>query len=225
MNHILIIDDDQTLAELLQKLFNNNGFKAIFCTNPKNAQILLEYISFDALIVDHMMVEQNGIEFLQDIREKNIIIPALMLTAVDEINNKISALTNLADDYVNKPFNSQELILRVKNLIKKQGVIAPSETVNIGALSFNMTSGALRIDNKDIVLSSLELDIFKILAKNINKPLDKEEILIQLGRHINETNLSSLNVSIMRLRKKIEDTEHPKYIKTLRGKGIILVSG
>ncbi len=222
---VLIIDDDEKICDLLTKLFVNNGFIVFYSLNANDARKLIKYISFNALIVDHMMPNENGIDFIDSLRTDNINIPAIILTAVDDINNKIHAFNKGSNDYLSKPFNSQELLFRVKNLLKIRYNTKNSSQniITCGDITFNKLNNSLKINNKEINLSTLESDIFKIFINNVNKIIYKENILNELGKQLNENNLNTLNVNIMRLRKKLE-CNTKKYIKTIRGKGFILSS-
>ncbi|MFL1780389.1 Response regulator transcription factor [Candidatus Hepatincolaceae symbiont of Richtersius coronifer] len=224
---VLIVDDDIKICDLLQRLFINNNIKALYTTTPHEARILIKYLKFDALVVDYMLGEENGIDFIYSLHNQRIFTPSLMLTAVDEINNKIDALTKGADDYLTKPFNSQELILRINKIVKRnlEVTYGASNIIQVKDLVYNTDNNSLKIKDIPINLSSNEEEIFKILIANINKTIYKEEILQILSKPVNETNLHTLNVAIMRLRKKIEGSgSYNKYIKTVRGKGFALVN-
>ncbi|MDR0484330.1 MAG: response regulator transcription factor [Alphaproteobacteria bacterium] len=220
---ILIVDDDEKIGDLLSKLFTNNDFVAFSVLSADDARKLIKYISFNALVIDYMMPKENGIDFISSLHANNINIPSIMLTAVDDVDNKILALNGGANDYLSKPFNSQELLLRVKNLFKiRYNTTDDSQDIILcGDIAFNKINNSLKINNELINLSSLETEIFKIFINNINKIIYKEDILKEQGKPLNESNLNTLNVNIMRLRKKLENGSK-KYIKTIRGKGFIL---
>ena len=220
--HILIIDDDLKICTLLQKLFHNNNYIALYALNAFEAKEILQYLKFDVLIVDYMMPEQNGIDFIKEIRKKNVQTPALMLTAIDEINNKLNALSNGLEDYLIKPFNSQELLLRIKNLIDRKNNDNP--IISTANLIFNTYNGLLKINNEVVDLTTGEEDLLKVLVSKANVVLSKEDILEILQKDINENNINALNVNITRLRKKLESNpDDPQYIKTIRNKGIMFI--
>ncbi len=225
MKQILIVDDDSTICSLLYQLFSENNFISFYATDIDEANTIINYIAIDCLLVDYMMPKQNGIDFLKNLKLNNIIIPSIMLTAIDDINNKLTALEYASDDYLSKPFNSKELLLRVNNLIKKDidFIYGNSSHIQIGELMFDIKNLSLKIKDKEIMLSDQEVQILMIFVNNINEILTKEFILKGLSKPITQSNLNSLNVSIMRLRKKIEkDIHNPKYIKTIRNKGFVL---
>ncbi len=220
--HILIIDDDLKICTLLQKLFHNNNYIALYALNAFEAKEILQYLKFDVLIVDYMMPEQNGIDFIKEIRKHNVKTPALMLTAIDEINNKLNALSNGLEDYLIKPFNSQELLLRIKNLIDRKNNDNP--IINTANLIFNTYNGLLKINNEVVDLTTGEEDLLKVLVSKANVVLSKEDILEILQKDINENNINALNVNITRLRKKLESNpDDPQYIKTIRNQGIMFI--
>ena len=220
--HILIIDDDLKICTLLQKLFHNNNYIALYALNAFEAKEILQYLKFDVLIVDYMMPEQNGIDFIKEIRKHNVKTPALMLTAIDEINNKLNALSNGLEDYLIKPFNSQELLLRIKNLIDRKNNDNP--IISTANLIFNTYNGLLKINNEVVDLTTGEEDLLKVLVSKAYVVLSKEDILEILQKDINENNINALNVNITRLRKKLESNpDDPQYIKTIRNKGIMFI--
>lgn len=219
---ILIIDDDTELCQLIKQLFETNGYSAFVANNTINALDFLHYINFHAIILDYMMPKQNGIEFLHTLKQEKITIPVLMLTATNEIDNKIDALTLGAQDYLTKPFHPKELILRVNNLIKIQNSYYYSnEIIAFGNFKFNKNNNTLTYQGTPIALSSLETDILLLLVSNLNQVVTKEDMLKALNKPLNENNLNTLNVNIMRLRKKIE-VNGEKILTTIRGKGFIL---
>lgn len=200
---ILIIDDDDEICKLIKQLFENNGYTVFVANNTIDALDFLHYINFHAIILDYMMPKQNGIEFLHTLKQNKITIPVLMLTATNEINNKLDALTLGAQDYLTKPFHPKELILRINNLIKMQNSYYYSnEVIAFGNFKFNKNNNTLTYKGAPIALSSLETDILLLLVSNLNQIVTKEDMLKALNKPLNENNLSTLNVNIMRLRKK-----------------------
>jgi two-component system phosphate regulon response regulator OmpR len=150
MKQILIIDDDETICTLLYQLFSENNFFAFYATDIDEANILISYIAMDCLLVDYMMPKQNGIEFLKNLKQNNIMIPSIMLTAIDDIDNKLTALEYASNDYLSKPFHSKELLLRVNNLIKKDVdiIYGNSSSIQIGELLFDMQNLSLKIHKR-----------------------------------------------------------------------------
>ena len=219
MFHIIIIDDDNRIRDLLEKYLEKNNFIVFTASNTKEARKLMDKYIFDLMIVDNMMPEENGIEFLTDIRSKNNNTPAIMLTALGEIENRIEGLSAGADDYLAKPFEPKELILRINNILKRVTVINEN-IINFDNLKFYIDKKELHDkDNNIIKLTDAELKILDIFIKNKNKPLSREE-LSSLCNGIDER---SIDVQITRLRKKIEnDPKNPKFLKTVRYRGYML---
>lgn len=219
MAHILIIDDDDKIRELLEKYLTKNGFIVFTASNTKEARNLIDKYVFDLMIVDNMMPEENGIEFLTDIRLKNNLTPAIMLTALGEIENRIDGLSAGADDYVSKPFEPKELILRINNILKRT-IKKDNNIINLNNFKFYIDKNELYDENNNLVkLTFAENKILTIFIENKNIVLTREK-LCELCNGIDER---SIDVQITRLRKKIEnDPKNPRFLKTIRYKGYLL---
>ena len=220
MFHLLIIDDDDRIRNLLEKYLEKNNFIVFTAANTKEARALMEKYVFDLMVVDNMMPEESGIEFLSDIRAKNNDTPAIMLTALGEIENRIEGLSAGADDYLAKPFEPKELILRINNILKRIVVKIDQNIINFNNLKFYKNKNELYDkENNLIKLTDTETKILNIFIENKNKTLSREE-LCKLCNGIDER---SIDVQITRLRKKIEnDPKNPRFLKTIRYKGYLL---
>lgn len=221
MTHLLVIDDDDRIRELLEQYLEKNNFIVFTANNTKEARKLMNKYIFDLMVVDNMMPEENGIKFLTDIRSKNNLTPAIMLTALGEIENRIEGLSAGADDYLSKPFEPKELILRINNILKR--TIKEDNSNNIisfNNLKFYIDKNELYDENNNLVkLTDAENKILNIFIKNKNIVLTRER-LRELCNGIDER---SIDVQITRLRKKIEnDPKNPKFLKTIRYKGYLL---
>ena len=216
--HILVIDDDDRLRLLLKQYLSKNKFKVSTCPNIEKANILLQEFSFDIIILDVMMPGKTGIEFLLE-KDNNIKTPVLLLTALDQITDKIKGLKSGADDYLTKPFEPEELLLRINNILKRTTI---SKKQNIKFLEF----GDYKWDNllkrltkkgKYIHTTTLENELLSIFSNNIGSYLNRLELSKSLKINSSSRNI---DVGITRLRKKIEDNpKNPQYILNARGKG------
>jgi len=213
--HILVVDDDRRIRELLKQFLNKNGFFVTASADTSEARKEISKFLFDLMVVDLMMPNESGIEFLINIRKNGNITPAIMLTAMDDIENKTQCFENGCDDYLVKPFEPKELILRIKNILNRNGV--NKSDCRFGNYIFNFDKRSLTKNGELIYLTDIETKLLNILCKNLNKPLTREELLFD------DLNERSIDVSIARLRKKIEeDSKKAKFLRTVRNKGYIL---
>lgn len=213
---ILVVDDDKRIRELLQQLLEKNGFTISISANTTEARQELEKTKFDLIVLDLMMPNESGIEFLKDLREnEDINIPAIMLTAMGDIDNKVKCFENGCNDYLVKPFEPKELILRINNLLKKN---KPKKGLcKFGDFVFDFEKQILIKNKESVYLTDIETKLLNLFCENINETLSREELLIE---GLNER---SIDVSVARLRKKIEtNSRTPKYLRTIRYKGYIL---
>jgi len=219
--NILIIDDDKRLRELLEEYLIEKNYKIYLCDDFTSGKDIIEYFIFDLIIIDRMMPSGDGINLVNTIKEKSNT-PVILLTAMGEAENKIKGLKIGADDYVSKPFEPEELYLRIENLLKlfdqKKEKIT---SVFFGNYTFNLNTTQLQKSGETIYLTEGEN---KLLLKLINKKNNivlREELAEQ---DYDETELRKVDVQITRLRQKIESNpKQPHFIKTIRGKGYKLV--
>jgi len=223
MQHkILIIDDDTRLRNLLGKYLADNNFEVVLAKDTAEADNFLANETFDLLIVDVMMPNENGFDFTGRFRQK-YQTPIIMLTARGEPDDRIKGLENGADDYMPKPFEPKELLLRINNILRRKisdiKTIATKNIVNFGNFSFNLSDLRLKKLQEFIHITENDARILKILAQHQGEVVSRNSLSEQLGG-IDER---SIDVSVTRLRKKIESNpKQPHYLQTIRNHGYIL---
>ena len=224
LKHILVIDDDTRLRSLLQRYLREQGFQVSAVKGARDAESLLEYYKIDLMIVDIMMPEITGTEFLQKIRDENNLTPVILLTAMGEASDRINGLECGADDYIATPFEPKELVLRINNILKRT-VRAKEQSSKLifNEIYYDLNKGELAsFDGKIIHITPVERLLLNFLGKKTGEVYTRDELAEMLG--VTE-NLRTVDVQITRLRKKIEkDTKNPRYLQTIRGKGYMLIS-
>ncbi len=220
-NHILCIDDDNKIRELISKFLNKNNFFVSSSADALEANYLINFFSFDLIILDIMMPKINGIQFLETFRKNNKKTPILMLSALDEIDKKIRTYKKGCDDYLVKPFEPVELILRINKLLSPRVGNKINQKIIFGDFEFDSNLQELRNNEKLIKLTHKESLILDFLGKNLNKSVNRNELAKILN--IKEDS-RSVDVFITRLRKKIENLDGSSFLKTIRGKGYMLKS-
>ena len=216
--HILVVDDDEGIRNLVKKYLNENNYLINTASNAEEAQRKIKIISFDIIILDIMMPGKSGLQFLNDIK-KIIDTPVILLTAKGEAKERIEGLETGADDYLAKPFEPKELLLRIKNILSKTIKKNLVRIIKFGNIKIDFTKLLIIKNGKEYKINSTEK---KILEKMINQP-GKIFNRIEISKFINLGKERSIDVIITRLRKKIEiDSKNPKYLQTIRGTGYVL---
>lgn len=231
--HILVIDDDERLRLLLSRYLKENGLVVSEAKDVPEARKLLKLFDFGALIVDVMMPGENGMDFTAELKKTNSV-PVLMLTAMGEPQNRISGLECGADDYLTKPFEPKELLLRIQNVLKrsagqvKSGGLSGSaatgqdDILSFGECSYNTSSSELFKAGEKVRLTPVEDALLAMFVASLGRILSREEIVKNLS---GDNSPRSIDVQITRLRSKIEkDSKIPRYLQTIRGKGYILLT-
>ena len=220
-NSILLVDDDQRLRELLRDYLSEKNFNVYTSQDFLEAKEILNYFIFDLIILDRMMPSGDGIDLIGHIKHRSDT-PVIMLTAMGEDNNKIQGLKTGADDYVAKPFEPEELYLRIENLLKLYENINQFDLrVGFGEYIFDIKTNSLKINNQELYLTEGENNLLLKLVNKRNDILSREELA---DKEFDESELRKVDVGITRLRQKIENTpKYPQFIKTIRGKGYMLV--
>lgn len=219
--HILCIDDDDKIRQLISKFLMKNNFLVSSSQNVLEAEKLLTFYKFDLIILDIMMPKISGITFLESFRKKNDQLPVLMLSALNNINKKVITYRKGCDDYLVKPFEPLELIMRIEKLLNPRINSKVNSKVIFGEYNFDLNLQELRKNKKIIKLTHSEVLILTFLGQKINSAISREDISINLGI---EKNSRSVDVFITRLRKKISNTDGSSFLKTIRGKGYMLKS-
>ena len=216
--HILIVDDDDRIRELVKQYLNENDYLVTTANSAKDAKEKVNIIKFDIIILDIMMPGQSGLDFTNE-NKKKINTPIILLTAKGETSDRIEGLETGADDYLPKPFEPRELVLRIKNILQKTKNKIQKRVVNFSNINIDLNKSLIIKNNKEFKINNTEK---KILEKMINSP---GEIFTRenIGKLINLDKERSIDVIITRLRKKIEDNpKKPKYLQTIRGTGYVL---
>ena len=219
--HILIVDDDKRILQLINDYLIKNNFRISTADNALKAREKIENIEFDLIILDIMMPGESGLKLTDTLKKNNFKTPILLLSALGSADDRIKGLEIGANDYLAKPFEPKELLLRMKNLIKKNKYNKQkTKIVKFGPYTFNLKKEILKKNGKIFILTSSEAKLLYILAKNDGKPI----IRYNLSKILNIPNTSrALDVQITRLRNKIENNKKfPTYIQTVRGRGYVL---
>jgi two-component system phosphate regulon response regulator OmpR len=218
--HILIVDDDTRLRQLLKKYLSDNGFRVTTAEDAAAARDRLGSLAFDLIILDVMMPGESGIELTASLRSHNQV-PILLLTARAETGDRIAGMECGADDYLTKPFEPHELVLRVHAILRRvPKEKEASEEVQFGAFRFYMTRDELYKGTARIRLTGTEAGLLKALALNAGAPLSREELR---RRSRIRGNTRTVDVQVARLRRKIEtEPKEPEYLQTARGRGYLL---
>ena len=218
---ILLVDDDQRLRDLLKDYLNEKNFKVFTSQDFSEAEEILNFFIFDLIILDRMMPSGDGINLITHIKKVSNT-PIIMLTAMGEDDDKIQGLKKGSDDYLTKPFEPEELYLRIENLLKLYENLNKSELhIGFGEYIYNIKTKSLRINNDELYLTEGENSLLLKLINKKNSTLSREELA---DENFEERDLRKVDVGITRLRQKIElIPKQPQFIKTIRGKGYMLV--
>lgn len=216
--HVLVVDDDQRIRDLLARFLFENGFRVTTADDAGCARAMMRGLTFDILVLDVMMPGESGFEFAQWLRAERDV-PVLMLTARTEPEERIKGLEIGVDDYLAKPFEPRELVLRLHNILRaRQRLQGASDAVRMGELVFHIGRGELKREDETVKLTERERDLLRQFASRPGSPIPRHELAS--GASGSER---AVDVQINRLRRKIErDPANPVYLQTVRGKGYIL---
>lgn len=218
--HILVVDDDTRLRSLLRKYLSDSGFRVTTAADAAEARAQLANLSFDLIVLDVMMPGESGLTFVESLRPK-CQVPVLLLTAMGAPEDRVKGFETGADDYLHKPFEPRELVLRIKSILRRLPADSPPPAeIRLGSYRFDVAREEL-VHGGDVVrLTPAETELLKVLAENAGSPLSREE----LGeRCAIAGGLRAIDVQVTRLRRKIEpDPKLPRYLRTIRGRGYLL---
>ena len=216
--HILVVDDDDGIRTLVKKYLNENNFLVTTAQNAENASEKVKIIKFDIIILDIMMPGKSGLEFIQDHKQK-LDTPIILLTAKGEATERVEGLEIGADDYLPKPFEPKELVLRIKNILNKTKKTEQKRIIEFENVKIDLNKLLIIKNGKEFKINNTEKIILQKMINNPGKTFSRENI----GRLIDLDKERSIDVIITRLRKKIEiDPKNPKFLQTIRGAGYVL---
>ena len=218
LSHILVVDDDDRIRSLLKEYLNDNNLMVSTAQNSDEAKVKLDHFKFDLIVLDVMMPGKNGYELTKEIKKDNNT-PVILLTAKGEVESRIKGLELGADDYIGKPFEPKELLLRIKNIISKKIKIDLKKKYSVGDAVIDLNKMLIRLENKQKKINVTEK---KILVEMLSNP-GKTYSRVKIGSLSGIKQERSIDVMITRLRQKIEiDPKNPKYLQTIRGSGYVL---
>ena len=216
--HILVVDDDEGIRSLVKKYLNENSYLITTADSAEDATEKIKVIKFDIIILDIMMPGKSGLEFIQDNR-KDLEVPIILLTAKGQADERVEGLEVGADDYLPKPFEPKELLLRIKNILNKTKKNNLKRVIKFENIKIDLNKQIIFKSKKEFKINNTEKIILEKMINNPGKIFERLEI----GRLINLDKERSIDVIITRLRKKIElDPKNPKFLQTIRGAGYVL---
>jgi two-component system phosphate regulon response regulator OmpR len=218
--HILVVDDDSRIRDLLARYLQDNGFRVTTAVDVASARSAMRSLAFDLLILDVMMPQESGLDFARSLRSESRV-PILMLTARAEPEQRIEGLETGVEDYLAKPFEPRELLLRVGNVLRRGAGSPASGEVRMGDFVFHISRGELKREGETVRLTERERELLRYFAQRPGMPVSRHE----LAKDADSGGERAVDVQINRLRRKIEhDPGNPVYLQTVRGKGYILYS-
>ncbi|WP_103763628.1 MULTISPECIES: response regulator [Roseovarius] len=224
--HLLIVDDDERIRDLLRKFLARNGFLVSVARDASHARRVLSGLEFDLIVMDVMMPGEDGVTLTRSLRE-TIETPILLLTAKGETDERIAGLEAGADDYLAKPFEPKELLLRINAILRRMPEPLPEHTapkvLSMGPVRFDIERSELMRGEDLVRLTATEVQLMRIFAENLREPVSRTKLVEDLGRDKGQAQERAVDVQITRLRRKIEaDPKQPRYLQTVRGEGYML---
>ena len=224
--HLLIVDDDERIRTLLQKFLMRHGFLVTAARDAAHARRVLSGLEFDMIILDVMMPGEDGLSLTRALRE-TMKTPILLLTAKGETDNRIEGLEAGADDYLAKPFEPKELLLRINAILRRMPDVETPDVapkvLNLGPIRYDMERGEMWEGDALVRLTATEIQLMKIFSAKPGEALSRSNLVEELGRDRGQAQERAVDVQITRLRRKIEtDPKQPRYLQTVRGAGYML---
>jgi len=226
--HLLVVDDDERIRSLLQQFLVQSDYLVSTAEDAKQARTLLSTIEFDLIILDVMMPRQDGISFTAELRTLQNNTPILLLTARGETEDRIKGLEAGADDYLPKPFEPKELLLRINAILRRMPDLKEDQmmpkTLSLGHLKYDVARNELWEGENQIRLTTTESQLMKIFTSALGEPISRVDLVTSLGRDVSSAQDRAIDVQITRLRRKIEvNPRQPRYLQTVRGAGYMLL--
>ena len=217
--HLLVVDDDARLRELLRRYLSESGFRVTTAAAADEARANLASFAFDLVVLDVMMPGESGLDLTRALRREGRV-PVLLLTAMAEPEDRVNGLEHGADDYLSKPFEPRELVLRIRNLLQRRPPDAPPREIRFGGCRFDLARGELFRGGDLVRLTAAEAALLLSLAQNAGEAVSREELSLSAQF---SGNVRNVDVQMTRLRRKIErDPRFPRYLQTVRGTGYVL---
>lgn len=232
--HILVVDDDDRLRDLLTRYLGENGFNVSAARDALEARASLAGLQFDLIVLDVLMPGEKGVDLARSLRDEGAKVPILLLTALSETEDRIAGLEAGVDDYLAKPFEPRELVLRIEAILRRYGelpevasedvIISQTNMVSFGQFSFDSAKMILQRGDEHIYLTTAEQALLAALVKRRGQTTSREELHGMIsGNAVDPAASRSIDVQVTRLRRKIEeDPKQPRYLQTVRGRGYVL---
>lgn len=218
--HILVVDDDKRIAQLVCRYLRDHDYMAVRAENAAEARHILKDMEFDALVVDVMMPEETGLEFVQSLRGKGEGVPVLLLTALGETEDRVAGFEAGADDYLPKPFEPKELLLRLQAILRRTQKKKADNRFRIGRWIYDEALQSLGDGAQQVRLTTMEMNLLRALARTPGEAVSREDLAAACELDAGER---TIDVQVTRLRRKLEeDTKNPRHLQTVRGKGYLL---
>ena len=224
--HILVVDDDRRIRDLTARFLTEQGFNVVTANDAADARDKMKSLAFDLLVLDIMMPGENGLELTADLRTASDV-PILLLTARTEVEDRIAGLQTGADDYLTKPFEPKELVLRIQSILKRarpvQHAAPQRRVIKFGAFLFELDRRRLFRGEEPEYLTEAETDLLAKLAERAGESVSREELSSSASEGEDSSGSRQVDVQVTRLRRKIEtDPRFPRYLQTVRGRGYLL---